>query len=111
MSPRHGHHNEQHQACSDDDQDPHEGLRGHGGGSWVDIAKVRPSPNCGSPGSWRVRLVQATLVCARAETSAQMMRRSTAITRIAQNGAYGSQVKLMTADRAAITMPAIMAHR
>ena len=38
----------------------------------------------------------AALACARAEARAQMMRRSTAINRIAQNGEYGSQVKLIT---------------
>jgi len=45
MSPRHGHHDEQHEAYSDDDQDAHKGLRGHGGDSWVGIATVRMRPN------------------------------------------------------------------
>ena len=39
-----------------------------------------------------------------------MMRRSIAIKRMAQNGECGSQVKLIKADIAAKTIPAISAH-
>jgi hypothetical protein len=38
MSPRHVHHDEQHEAYSDDNQDAHEGLRGH----WVAPGLVSP---------------------------------------------------------------------